>query len=257
MNTITHAILAIGLSEALMLNPVIALIGAIIPDLDYVIGIQHRTITHSLIFLLIATLITYKLKDKRAALALFIGMASHLMIDSITPMGVPLLYPLNNYYSFNLVTWNSVTANLGIILFAGLLILNKHNIHDYLFSLNKGQALKGVIVFSITWFGILFLFPVSECPHQVTTISYLDTLVGEMNVKVKGTICSEIELKTSKSDNTYQIFTLCDETGNITIWKGDWVLENNLSRGDIILLCGTYTRKFTQPEIYYVTKVIK
>jgi len=257
VNTLTHAIIGLAISEALLLSPLLVVIGAVIPDLDYIIGIPHRGITHSLIFVILPVLAMLKLKGKRAALALFLGISSHLILDSVNPMGVPLLYPFEEYYSFNLIAWDSVVGNLGLIILAAIIILNKKNIQEYLVSLKKGQLLKGTLGFVTVWMGMLLLFPVGTCPSNTTNINYLHRLVGDMSVTVNGTICSDINLTTSKAGNKYQVFTLCDETGNITIWKGEWVLENNLSKGDIIKLCGKFTRKFKEPEIYYVNSVSK
>jgi inner membrane protein len=94
MNLITHAIVGIALSEALM-SAGRCYPGATLPDIDYVIGIQHRTITHSLLFIAIVCLLVWRFKGKRTAYALLLGFASHLMLDTITPMGVPLLWPLD------------------------------------------------------------------------------------------------------------------------------------------------------------------
>lgn len=257
VNLITHAIIGVALSEALMLNPITVILGAIIPDLDYVIGIQHRTITHSLLFVIITCLVVWKFKGKRSGYALLIGLASHLMLDTITPMGVPLLWPIGPNYSFNLASWDDLLVNGGLILGAIIVIINKDSISEFLFSLKKGRAFWGVNIFMISWLAILFFYPVTGCNADLMKINLISLLPGENNVLVNATICSEINLTNSSSGNEYQVFKLCDETSNITVWKGLWVLENNLSNGDVILLCGKITHRFGQPEIYYINSVIK
>jgi inner membrane protein len=254
MNTLTHAVLGLALSEALMLNPLVVVLGALIPDIDYLIGLTHRTLTHSWLFMIPSCLLVWKIKHKRTALALLIGLSSHLILDAVTQKGIPLFYPHPTYYSFNLTRSADVMANLFIILLSVIILLNKESIHDYLFSLKKGIALKTVIGSSASFFLILALFPVIDCP-PTKSISQIMALPSETSVSVIGEVCSTIDLRTSQSGNEYQVFTLCDESGNITVWKGAWVLENNLSKGNVIQLCGTYTSKFSQPEIYYINKV--
>nr|MBD3312170.1 hypothetical protein [archaeon] len=254
MNTITHALIGLGLSEALMLNPLIVIIGAVIPDIDYLINLPHRTITHSLLFIIPACLITWRLKGKRAGLALLVGLTSHLMLDAATTQGVPLLYPLSNYYGFSLFNSNNQLANLTVIIIAFLLIVNKDSVNEYLFSLKRGWALKGVLGSITALFLILLLTPIN---YQLMSIKQVKQSSSESRVEVTGFICSNVSPEKSNSGNEYQVFTLCDETSNITVWKGAWVLENNLSKGDVIQLSGRFTTKFSQPEIYYVKSVSK
>lgn len=258
MNTITHAILALALSEAFMLNPLVTTISAILPDIDSLIGITHRTITHSLLFMLITSLIIYKIKGIRLTYAFIIGFSSHLITDSITPMGIPLFYPLETYYSFNLVNWDDLITNLGIILASALVIINKNKIHEYLLSLKKGRALLSVNIFIIAWFLVLIFFPVKGCIGDLEKINtLLNIMPGETGALINGTICSNITIEKSNAGNEYQVFTLCDNTGNITVYKGAWIMDNNLSIGDNVLICGVFTRKYSKPEIYYVTNVTK
>lgn len=255
MNTLTHALTGLALSEALMLNPIVIVIGAVIPDIDYLIGIPHRTITHSLLFIITACLLAWRLKSKQTSFALLVGLTSHLLLDSVTTKGVPLLFPLNTYYGFNLFNSQSYLANLAAVLTAFLILINKHNINDYLFSLKQGQALKGVLGLTSIFFISLLFFPVNN--YQGININQALSLNSESRVEVTGVVCSNISYKKSNSGNEYQVFTLCDDTANITVWKGAWVLENNLSKGDVITLQGRFTNKFPQPELYYVSRVSK
>ena len=88
-------------------NKAIALILAIIaayfsslPDLDLVLGIKHRTITHSLIFSLIPLILANFINNIYISLILkIIGIAifTHLIGDSFTTMGVMPFYPFSKY----------------------------------------------------------------------------------------------------------------------------------------------------------------
>ena len=257
VNTITHAITGFAISEAFMLNPLVVVIASIIPDIDYLTGIEHRTITHSLLVMVIATIIIWKYSGKKNGFSFLLGFASHLMLDSLTPMGVPLFYPLDNYFSFNVGNWNDPVLNIGIIIVCAIIILNKDSIREYLLSLEKGVLLKSTLLFLVSYFSLLSFFNVTGCAGDPDTIGIIRLMPGESKVLASGVICSEVTNETSSSGNNYQVFTLCDDTGNITIWKSDYVLESNLSSGDLVSVCGKFTRSFNEPEIYYVTSVTK
>ncbi|WP_300924874.1 metal-dependent hydrolase [uncultured Clostridium sp.] len=69
-----------------------SIIGSVAPDWDLYLGIKHRTITHSLLFLAIST-IGIGLFNINMAIMWGIAYALHLLADSFTKMGVPFLYP--------------------------------------------------------------------------------------------------------------------------------------------------------------------
>ncbi len=256
MNLITHVIVGLAVSESLMLSTITVIIGAIIPDLDCLLGIPHRTVTHSMIFLITLSLLAWRFKGRKQGLALFVGLISHLMLDSITIMGIPLLYPLNKYFSFNLTTSNNFSFNIGFIILSIILLINKDSIHEFFLSLRQGVALKGVFIFSLLWFILLLFFPV-DFYLKINNIKSLLSLTSESRVMINGSICSNVSLRSVKSGNEFQVFDLCDETGNITVWKLRSVLENNLSFNDFIQLNARFTTKFGKPELYYVSSVIK
>lgn len=95
----TH--IAIGIAAAL---PVIkyldlnyvsmagTIIGSVAPDWDLYLGIKHRTITHSLLLLLISS-VWVGVFNIDMAILWFIAYALHLIADSFTKMGVPFFYP--------------------------------------------------------------------------------------------------------------------------------------------------------------------
>ena len=93
---------------------VVVLIASQIPDIDHsksIIGkiftplsrylfrhYGHRTITHSLLFLIITSLIVYYLnlffiKIEYIPLVYALALSSHLIFDMMTVQGIPLLYP--------------------------------------------------------------------------------------------------------------------------------------------------------------------
>lgn len=97
-----------GLGEVALLFSC-AIIGSILPDIDHPNSkinkynplssficaiVKHRTFTHSLLWMVVVSLIGLLLKvNTWAILGLNIGILSHLILDMLNPTGVPLLYP--------------------------------------------------------------------------------------------------------------------------------------------------------------------
>lgn len=69
-----------------------AIVGSVAPDWDLYLGIKHRTITHSLLFLLISSVLV-GIFNIDMAILWFIAYGLHLIADSFTKMGVPFFYP--------------------------------------------------------------------------------------------------------------------------------------------------------------------
>jgi len=110
MMAVTHIIFAVFLSLIFTRDPVflaVAAASSLLPDIDdsrSFIGrififshivrriAGHRTITHSFLFALLVSLITLPLGVK-VALAVFLGMASHDLVDSLGNSGAALFYP--------------------------------------------------------------------------------------------------------------------------------------------------------------------
>ena len=106
----TH--LCVGIATTLpfysLLTPIslIGILGSIIPDWDIylcIFGMKHRTITHSLLSLIISTLFIY-IFSSSIAIVFALNYLLHLILDSFTKMGVPFLYPFKNtYYGAKLI----------------------------------------------------------------------------------------------------------------------------------------------------------
>lgn len=76
----------------------IGILGAVAPDWDLKLGIKHRTITHSILMLCITSL-PFFVYSFNIGIIWALNYFAHLALDSLTKMGVPLLYPFNsNYY---------------------------------------------------------------------------------------------------------------------------------------------------------------
>ncbi|NFV48380.1 metal-dependent hydrolase [Clostridium botulinum] len=104
----THLCVGIALTLPIIytfFNPIslLGILGSIAPDWDLKLGIKHRTITHSLLALIISTSIIY-IFSSSIAIVFALNYLLHLILDSLTKMGVPFLYPFKNrYYGLKLI----------------------------------------------------------------------------------------------------------------------------------------------------------
>lgn len=128
----THSITSLAIYTSFVgIDPIgVVIAGAIanIPDLDLVFGRKfHRQGTHSLLALFLFNLLLFIIAPQYL-LAGIVGYGSHLLLDSLTPSGVPLFYPNKKRFRFPLVK----TGSLGDILFGALasifFVLNVINI---------------------------------------------------------------------------------------------------------------------------------
>ena len=82
---------------------IVGIIGATAPDWDFLFGLKHRTITHSLLLLFVSSFLI-SIFNTNIALIWFISYFLHLIADSCTKMGVPFLYPfIKKRYGFKLI----------------------------------------------------------------------------------------------------------------------------------------------------------
>jgi inner membrane protein len=100
----TH--LAIGVAATVQIivkEPIgaIGVLGAVAPDWDIILGLKHRTVTHSILALISSSVIISMLNTD-IGVVWFINYLSHLLADSLTKMGVPFLYPMKKRYGLKL-----------------------------------------------------------------------------------------------------------------------------------------------------------
>jgi membrane-bound metal-dependent hydrolase YbcI (DUF457 family) len=98
------------------------LLGSVVPDgdflLDWILGMGvHRTFSHSLLGILIAGVAVYlfmqmtkQSERKQAALAISVGILTHLIMDMTFSQGVPFLWPSLWYFSIKGIVYNPQTA---------------------------------------------------------------------------------------------------------------------------------------------------
>jgi inner membrane protein len=117
----------------------------VIPTLINLI-IGHRTITHSLIFLLLGYFLFGCFLNHTIALAWVIGVGSHILMDILTPQGVQLFWPYPFYVRFKAINTGGI---IEVIFLFCLLFLN--------FGTAQGRTLWGK-VFHTIYNAILSLF---------------------------------------------------------------------------------------------------
>lgn len=103
----THKVIAASTAFVLQLSfPYVvgAWLFATLPDIDYKFG--HRKFTHSLICLSIFSLLFWTIW-KSLGICFIIGYGTHIIADSFTKMGVPLLYPMKKMYGLRIIRTGS------------------------------------------------------------------------------------------------------------------------------------------------------
>lgn len=91
MAVIVPLVLSFGINS---ITALLGLIGATAPDLDIKYRLGHRTITHSIIAIIVTTAIASILGED-FALVWCACYSSHIVADSFTKNGVPVFYPLS------------------------------------------------------------------------------------------------------------------------------------------------------------------
>lgn len=123
MQDVTHLLFALALAYVLGLPVVYAIIGGLLPDADIWLAawlpIAHRGIMHTPVFTAFSSGVVYLVSNRRqVALALAVGMLSHLYLDSLTPMGIQWLYPLlADRFTLGVVRAANPAANIGMSIF--------------------------------------------------------------------------------------------------------------------------------------------
>lgn len=83
----------------------IGLLGATAPDIDQKINIKHRGFSHSIVAVGLTTAPIYYI-NKPTAIVWGTCYLSHILSDSFTKQGVPLLWPTKHMYGLKLFKVN-------------------------------------------------------------------------------------------------------------------------------------------------------
>lgn len=131
---VTHGVIGYALARGFTdAAPPIGALGAVAPDLDLYLGQRfvfpfvHRGITHTLPFAAFLVTLTYVLAGRRAAVAVGLGVLSHLLIDTFTATGIAWFYPLSDQFFGIAAGIHGVTGTVALWGFSiALLVLTRH-----------------------------------------------------------------------------------------------------------------------------------
>lgn len=94
MTWASHIIVGCATSKVFGLNYILTTFGAVLPDLAEMVipkNVQHRGITHSVALWLAALAVSYLLPFSQVRDVVIGVCVGHLLMDSLTVMGVPIL----------------------------------------------------------------------------------------------------------------------------------------------------------------------
>lgn len=256
MLLITHTITGLALGVLLTLNLPLVIIGAVLPDIDVLLPVAHRTVFHSLTFMLAVSFILYWKSGKKNAVSFLIGFASHLVLDSVTYQGIQALWPLPGNFGFGIFNAVDSTVNLGIILAGMVLLLNKDRIIESLMKFEPKKVRIATYSSILSWAGLLVFMPFFIPSAGIDELLSNPYFYDEREVRTQGVICSEIERETSSSGNVFQVFNLCTDDSSILVWKLETIERNDLKQNMSVSLRAKFTLAFKEPELYMVSEVI-
>ncbi|WP_177213266.1 metal-dependent hydrolase [Halopelagius inordinatus] len=99
----THALVGYTLGSVAFDAPRAGLLGGVVADIDLILPLAwtfpltHRGITHTALAACVAVAVAATL-SRAAAKGVAVGYVSHVLVDSTTPMGVPVAYPVSATY---------------------------------------------------------------------------------------------------------------------------------------------------------------
>ena len=99
-----------------------AVIFGLMSDLDLIVGIKHRTATHSIVFLLSVSALAGMI-NSLAGVAAFLGIGSHILLDMLTKSGVQLYWPIKRRVRVARFSYDGLLPNYAIILSCWILII--------------------------------------------------------------------------------------------------------------------------------------
>ncbi len=248
MIALAHAIFAAVLAFLFNLNPLVTMLFSLVPDAEVLLPTFHRGPLHSLLFI-IPTGLAIMIYDRTSAKSATTGMVSHIFLDSLTMMGVPLFYPLVNKY-FSLYFFNTNQLTFLVIIFLTIILANKSRIH-----MKKQEIILIILLI------IFALSPLAgrakpiftyNCPSNIIPLEEV-VLHPEEYVLVEGVVCSDIKDYTSNSGTKYQDFKICNDT-QVRVFKKTSIQENLFARGNILRICAKYTENYGG-ELYYIKYV--
>ncbi len=125
MMKVTHGIAAFTVGYLITSDiqfSLYAVLFGLISDLDLIVGIKHRTLTHSIVFLLSVSVLTGMI-NSLIGVAAFLGIGSHILLDMLTRSGVQLYWPMKRRVRIARFSYDGILVNYAIILTCWVLII--------------------------------------------------------------------------------------------------------------------------------------
>ncbi len=130
MIAVTHVLFALTLAYLFRLPVMYAVVAGLLPNVDALFAalfpFTPQGILHTPLFAAFVTVVLYLVTDRKAvALAAGLGLLSHLLLDTLTPLGAMWLYPVTTHHiAVVLFPATDLLANMAIGLYSvGVLVV--------------------------------------------------------------------------------------------------------------------------------------
>lgn len=145
MFALTHAVAGLAISDLIDNSRSAAVLAALVADFDMALNFAQPFIRngamHSITAALILTFIVkIAFADDRIWKGFLSGYISHLFIDILGMNGIMLFFPVNWFFSFNVLQGYGLVSNLAIMSFATIATVEKrtHTVRNIINSIVSG-----------------------------------------------------------------------------------------------------------------------
>ncbi len=144
-------------------NPYIAMILAVIPDIDimlYDLGIRHRSITHSILFWLVL-FIPFLIVYRKRSLPYLVAVMQHIMVGDIIVGKTRVVWPLGYELGLGYSITSSVNITIEMIGIVIMLVLARS---DGMLAVRRSNIFSIVIIIIVlgSLFYLLIPLPISK-----------------------------------------------------------------------------------------------
>ncbi len=141
-------------------NPYIAMILAVIPDIDimlYDLGIRHRSITHSILFWLVL-FVPFLIVYRKRSLPYLVAVIQHIMVGDIIVGKTRILWPLGYELGLGYSITSSVNITIEMMGIAIMLVLARS---DGMLAVRRSNIFSIVIIVLVLGSLFYLLMPLS------------------------------------------------------------------------------------------------
>ncbi len=157
-------------------NPYIAMILAMIPDMDimlYDLGVRHRSITHSILFWLVL-FIPFLIVYRKRSLPYLVAVMQHIMVGDIIVGKTRIVWPLGYELGLGYSITSSVNITIEIIGIVIMLVLARS---DGMLAVRRSNIFSIVIIILVLGSLLYLLIPLPISKFRVSeNIPYIVAL---------------------------------------------------------------------------------